>query len=223
MQQFIVVSHEQAFRDKWRQVLEPKGRVFELGDVAALSRLSGCALAVLDLDQPGYPGAARLAELRAAYPGTRLIVCGQTRTRQTEIESLSRGASACCDPRQPAEELGRIVDVALNGGVWISREVVPVVLKRLQALSERHAEHATETHTAPPVPQVSLDSLTEREREVAQRVAQGASNKQIARDMNISDRTVKAHLSNIFAKLQVSDRLQLAVRLSRQGEAVPGK
>ncbi len=56
--------------------------------------------------------------------------------------------------------------------------------------------------------------LTEREREVAKRAAQGAANKIIARELGISERTVKAHLSAAFDKLQVPDRVQLALRVN---------
>jgi DNA-binding NarL/FixJ family response regulator len=62
----------------------------------------------------------------------------------------------------------------------------------------------------------ALSLLTERQREVAELLAQGESNKIIGRKLNIANRTVKAHLSAIFEKLMVTDRVQLAVLLNRQ-------
>ncbi|MBV5337679.1 MAG: response regulator transcription factor [Deltaproteobacteria bacterium] len=59
----------------------------------------------------------------------------------------------------------------------------------------------------------ALAKLTEREREVAVLVAHGECNKEIARELNIAERTVKAHLSTVFEKLDVRDRLQLAIHL----------
>ena len=75
---------------------------------------------------------------------------------------------------------------------------------------------ARETIKSSPNPQV-LAQLSEREQEIATLVGQGCSNAEIARQCHITERTVKSHLSNIFQKLDVSDRVSLAIAINRQG------
>ena len=95
-----------------------------------------------------------------------------------------------------------------HGGLWMP----PGLLQRLLALSLR-------TTPAPSTqPAAALEELTAREREVAAQVALGASNSEIADTLGITGRTVKAHLTAIFAKLGVRDRVQLALAMRGAAE-----
>ena len=106
----------------------------------------------------------------------------------------------------------RILDIIEDGGVWISNAALPQLLQRLR--SKTGAVTATPA-SAVAVSSVNLSELTQREREIAHMVASGDSNKVIARKLNITDRTVKAHLTTVFQKLNVRDRLQLALYVNK--------
>ncbi|MBE9609572.1 response regulator transcription factor [Chitinilyticum litopenaei] len=136
----------------------------------------------------------------------RMLLAGRRFSEQEELHWLGCGILACCDPALKVEDCRRIIAVVSQGGFWLSARAWPLFMQHLQQRSEAMA-----TPTAG-----ALQTLTGRERDVAQLVADGSSNKQIARALNITDRTVKTHLTAVFSKLGVADRLQLALLLHQQ-------
>jgi DNA-binding NarL/FixJ family response regulator len=112
--------------------------------------------------------------------------------------------------------LSRIVTVVREGGLWITRSLIPGLIGEIRA---KHGDRVKEN---PVRKNHFLHLLTPREQEVATLVSSGASNKQIARALNISDRTVKAHLTTTFQKLGITDRLHLALYMSGNGEDEQG-
>lgn len=138
----------------------------------------------------------------------------------TELASLSCGVSGCCSASLSDVELETVVDVILKGGIWVSRAALPSMLARLKNLASSaqggQQALATEHRTsAPTVFHANWDKLTPREKTIAEQVAQGASNKEIARKLSVSDATIKAHLTSVFQKLHVPGRTQLALLLSQ--------
>lgn len=142
----------------------------------------------------------------------RFLVVGCEWSEQQQINLLLHGASGYCETADTANQLGRAVDSILKGDVWIKRSLVPKVISLLSEHKQSHLSRQS----------ISLDmdsliqmfaTLSVRELEVANMIGQGESNKRIAQAMNISERTVKAHLSAVFRKLAVEDRLRLAIRL----------
>ena len=122
------------------------------------------------------------------------------------LVSLAAGASGCCNSHAAPEVLRQVALVVGNGGLWVGQGLVQrLVGGAARALAGSPAAVASDDWAKP---------LSEREQEVARRVAQGASNKEIAAQLDISERTVKAHLGAIFEKLGVRDRLQLLLRVN---------
>ena len=108
----------------------------------------------------------------------------------------------------------QLLMVVSNQGIWVGQELLAKVIGgTFRTLTQRteYSSHAQGNHLA---------LLTERERGVALAVARGATNKEVARQLDITERTVKAHLSAIFRKLSVRDRLQLMLKLSSASERV---
>jgi DNA-binding NarL/FixJ family response regulator len=120
-------------------------------------------------------------------------------------EACALGASGCCNTYAAPEVLRQVALVVENGGLWIGQSL----LQRLVGSTARAFEAR---------PEAKVDSwsplLSERESQVAKLVSGGASNKEIADQLSITERTVKAHLSAIFEKLGVRDRLQLSLRVN---------
>ena len=123
---------------------------------------------------------------------------------ETEAFSLLKlGVQGYCHVKAAAEQLREIALVVEHGGLWMP----PDLMQRFLALSTRAIPARTpEAH--------HLNDLTSRELMVAGQVAHGASNREIAEALEITERTVKAHLSAIFEKLEVRDRVQLALRMN---------
>lgn len=142
----------------------------------------------------------------------RFLVLGEDWSDQQQIDILVYGAAGYCEQADAPHLLCRAVERILKGDVWIRRALVPRVI---QVLTDNL--HALRPHHVMTCEQEKLirmaESLSAREVEVADMIRKGDNNKSIAQAMHISERTVKAHLSSIFRKFEVDDRLHLAVRL----------
>lgn len=144
--------------------------------------------------------------LRAAVAaGARVVVVSHTPEEDEALLALTLGARAYCHAAAAPSLLREVGEVVSRGGLWVG----PALLGRfLAALNQR----------LPAAPaQAWSGLLSQREQEVAEAVAGGASNKEVAARLGITERTVKAHLGAVFEKLGVRDRLQLALRMAAGG------
>lgn len=145
-------------------------------------------------------------------PETRFLVMGSNWPEQKQIDVMVHGAAGYCEETESAQLLKHAVDCILQGDVWIRRALVPKVIGVLTGhLKSLNSQHLTPEKREEL--QRMADSLSARETEVANLIRLGENNRCIAEAMNISERTVKAHLSSIFRKFDVDDRLRLAIRL----------
>jgi two-component system, NarL family, response regulator LiaR len=156
---------------------------------------------LMDLVMPKLDGVSAMRELRERAPRSRVIVLTSFLEDGRLLPALEAGAAGyLLKDSQPAE-LARAVRAAYAGEAIID----PTVAARLvHALAER-----------PPAP--ALDDLTARERDVLSLIAQGRSNKRIALELGISEKTVKTHVGHVLAKLDVTDRTQAAVLAVQAG------
>jgi len=119
------------------------------------------------------------------------------------IAALDAGCAAYCHAYSDAFTLRQVQQVVELGQVWIGKDL----MQRLISMARRLAPAVAKTASG------WSEGLTQREAEIAVLAANGASNLAIATQCEISERTVKAHLSAVFVKLNISDRLQLALRV----------
>lgn len=216
----VLVTNRESFEELWRAILNPEGNIVrcnELGAVAQLLGNSGRRLVVIDVGDAGVASndSNVLAEL---VKRARVLLGGQVFSVDNELSSLAAGVAGCCSPSLTAVELSTVVEVVLKGGIWVSKEALPILLNRLQGLAAAQSRQSAEKNDGQGF-EKGWSQLTPREREIAARVARGETNKVIARHLDISDATIKAHLTSVFQKLQVSGRLQLALLLS--GHEIP--
>lgn len=147
-----------------------------------------------------------------ANKNTRFLVLGVDWPEQKQIEVLMRGAAGYCEESEAPQLLKLAVDSILRGDIWIRRSLVPKVIGALIGKRQSGLAHQSSPSNLDECVKM-LESLSVREVEVANMISLGENNKRIAQAMQISERTVKAHLSSIFRKLNVEDRLRLAIRL----------
>jgi DNA-binding NarL/FixJ family response regulator len=150
-----------------------------------------------------------LKDILKRHPGIRLIVVEVESGEGIDQYNLFKaGAHGFCKHDISAALLEKAVQLVLEGEYWIQRKLITQVI----------SEIARDVHTIvtrPDGPDDSLiSSLTPRELQVARMVHLGGNNKMIARELEISERTVKAHLSAIFRKLDIENRLHLALFFS---------
>lgn len=137
-------------------------------------------------------------------PQARIIVISNTPSQAEALRTISAGATGYCHAQAGTALMQQISTVVANGGLWIGAELMDRLLAAAGQVFTPQLDHS------------ALASLTPRERDVALDVARGNSNREIASSLNISERTVKAHLSVIFSKLDIRDRLQLVVLLRHE-------
>lgn len=145
-------------------------------------------------------------------PNARFLVIGNGLSEQEQVDLMVHGAAGYCEEAEVAQLLCRAVDCILKGDVWIKRALVPKVIGVLTGRVQGNHHHNVSEEERQRLLSMA-DSLSCREAEVANMIRRGENNKNIAEAMNISERTVKAHLSSIFRKFDVDDRLRLAIRL----------
>lgn len=141
-----------------------------------------------------------LINLCQKFPQSRVLIIGPALPVSIQIDALKHGARGYFNEELPVEKLEEAMQLLLRGEVWVERHVISGLIDELNHKPSLSPEQ-----------QQALDSLSPKELEVAKLVSHGATNKMIARSMDITERTVKAHLTTIFHKLNLPDRLSLAI------------
>lgn len=140
--------------------------------------------------------------------GARVIAMTAIENPQEARRVLEAGASGYVHYLAIPQVLEQVAQVVAAGGMWLGADLMrQLVLATARILPAKLT------------PQADLSLLTSREKAVAELVAAGKSNKEIARDLDITERTVKAHLGSAFEKLKVRDRLQLVLMFSNKSNA----
>jgi two-component system, NarL family, nitrate/nitrite response regulator NarL len=222
----VLLTGSEGIKSKFQHALCSRGDTVVVDSLLALWGVLKCHspyLVVVDVALAEIDLQSTLAEIKRLSPAAKILLAAAAFSSDMELSLLGMGVAGCCDEQLQETAIPRIVDMILDGGVWISHAVMPLLLRTLQARSVAVASQVTlEAAAAPSVP-VRLHELTPRERQIAALVGGGANNKVIARQLSITDRTVKAHLSAIFQKLGMSDRLQLALYISGASRETAGQ
>lgn len=150
-----------------------------------------------------------LLPIRPRKAGQQFVLLCDEPDEALVMAALSAGVDGCCNTFAAPEVLRQVALVVANGGLWVGQSM----LQRLLGSTSRSLGQPEKTAKNDEWTRL----VSERELQVARLVAEGASNKEIARQLSISERTVKAHLSSIFEKLAVRDRLQLSLKVNGLG------
>ena len=165
---------------------------------------------LLDLKMPGLDGLATLQRLQIAKNKTRVIVLTASDDKNEFVQAMKLGTSGIVLKQTATELLIKSIRKVHAGEIWLDSHTTAAVIRQFVANDEAPpAMHALPV--APTTRERERSPLSQREREIVALVAQGFKNKEMAEKMFISEQTVKNHLHNIFDKLGVSDRLELAL------------
>jgi DNA-binding NarL/FixJ family response regulator len=200
----LLVDDHVLVRQGMRLLLETDPDLSVVGEVATADE----ARAVAARERPSLvlldaaAGLELISELTVHNDDLRVLVVTGVNDVQQHREALRAGASGVVLKQQAGDVLLKAVRRVHAGEVWADRSTTALVLSDLRRGSG-HRDPAS--HAA------RVESLTTREREIVTLVAQGNSTQRIADALCISDKTVRNHLASIYSKLQVSDRLELAL------------
>jgi DNA-binding NarL/FixJ family response regulator len=203
--QLILVSQDGGLIAHWQRVFG-KNRSRVADGLDSLSKRQRDADATIWVDDSlSAPPNWRSEEWQSLLriPHVRVVAASSNPSDDKAMEALDAGCAGYCHAYADATTLRQVEQVIEAGQVWIGKNLMN---RLLQGTSRLAGAVRAENHDWG-------TSLTNREREVAILAANGASNQAIATDCNISERTVKAHLTSVFTKLNLTDRLQLALRV----------
>ncbi|MCP8463575.1 response regulator transcription factor [Pseudomonas sp. ZM23] len=211
--EILIADDHPLFRGALHQALTlglgPDARLVEAASIAELeARLnekSDWDLVLLDLNMPGAYGFSGLVLLRGQYPQIPVVMVSAQEDAAVVQRSREFGASGFIPKSSELTTLQQAVRAVLDGDVWWPPQVDAVT------------EMSDEVRAA----SAGLSSLTPQQFRVLTMVCEGLLNKQIAFELNVSEATVKAHVTAIFRKLNVRTRTQAALLL-QQMETVPG-
>ena len=176
---------------------------------------------LMDLNMPGSDGVSATRRITAEHPGTRVVVLTTYADDDSIIGALQAGALGYLTKDATRAEIGRAVLAAAAGQAILD----PGVQQRLLSAAARAAGSPGPPGTAqvsgPPGASPGDDDLTPREAEVLRLIAAGASNREIARALFVSEATVKTHVNRIFAKTGSRDRVQAMRYAYAHGYAEP--
>ncbi len=208
----LLVDDQTLFRAGLRTLLSTRPELEVVGEAGdGLDALAVAAqvrpdVVLMDLKMPKLDGVAATRRLRVQLPSAQIVALTTFEDDELVFEVLRAGAVGYLLMDAPVERLVEATLAAARGESVLQPSVASKVLGELARLSSRPA--------AAPSP---LDRLSEREREVLRLIARGASNKEIAAALFVTEGTVKNHVTSILAKLEVGDRTQAALRARELG------
>ena len=198
----MLVDDHALMREGIRQLLEFDGSVKVIEEAGngeeCIEKIekSKPDVLLLDINMPKKNGIEVLEEIKRKKINVKVLIL----TVHNEVEYLLKAVDIGVDgyllKDSESVELKKAINAVMDGENYIQPNLIPVLNNRLVARD---------------IDKDKIDSLTKRELEVLTQVASGMFNKEIAISLNISERTVKNHISNIFKKINVSDRTQAAV------------
>lgn len=174
-------------------------------DVLALVAKNQPDIVIMDVVMPVLNGIAATRQLKAAFPNIKVLMLTSHNEEEKVFEAFAAGADGYCMKDVRTERLAQVIEMVLEGVLWIDPKIAGLILKVMPMLSEKMAQESKKSQS------VALVDLTVREKEILRLIAQGLNNKDIAETLSISLFTVKNHVSSIIQKLAVEDRTQAAI------------
>jgi two-component system, NarL family, nitrate/nitrite response regulator NarL len=203
----LIADDHPIFRDGLKRLLESErdfkvvGEACDGVEAVELVRSLTPEILLLDLAMPRRPGLEALRELSMQAVPVRVILLTAAAEREQIVEALQLGARGVVLKDSATQILLKSIRAVISGEYWVGRESVTNLMQYLRSLIDSSASASRRKRFG----------LTPRELEVISAVVAGYANKEIAEHFKISEDTVKHHLSNIFDKVGVSTRLELAL------------
>jgi len=201
----LVADDHTLFRAGLVKLLEAFGydRLLEAGNGAEavdLAKNERPDLILLDIEMPVLSGIDACRQIKGDNPDIFIIMLTMHDEDEFLFEAIKAGASGYILKNHAARDLRVVIEKAFSGQSLLDPELASRLMVEFSNTGKREKKRADLYHL-----------ITEREREVLKLITEGMSNKEIAKILYISDKTVKNHLKNIFRKLHVNDRTKAAV------------
>jgi DNA-binding NarL/FixJ family response regulator len=184
--------------------VEVVGVAYNGDEAIALCRKEEPDVVLMDISMPKLDGISATREIKALLPRTAVVILTGHEEDEHVFEGIKAGAQGYLLKDSEPEDLSRAIHTVFAGDTIIAPDLAQKMLTTFEG-----GRPTGSAHLAPP--------LTERELEVIKALAQGMSDRQIARSLSISEKTVRNHTSNIYRKLHIFDRTQAVIYAVREG------
>ncbi len=207
----LLVDDHVLFRKGLAALLEARRGMAVVGEAGAgeeaitLARQTMPDIILMDIQMPGLSGLEATRRIKAEMPHVRIVILTVSDEDASLFEAIKNGADGYLLKDLEPRQLYEMLEGLRRGEAPISGALAARILKEFRA------------QEAQPAPPEATEELTEREKEVLQWVAKGASNREIAEVLCVSENTVKIHVRNILEKLHLRNRIQAAVYAAREG------
>jgi DNA-binding NarL/FixJ family response regulator len=207
---YVLASADTETLDRWRDAFAGNDALslVEVRNFEAVPKCLaqlGVQLVLLDTRLPRVAAARAIDQLQEVRRNVPIVAVGPPASDDVELGLFLAGARGFCHLDTTAELLQQVIEAVLRGELWIRRALVPKLVDSLTP-DKDDTNGATGRFAI----------LTPREIEIARLIGNGSSNKRIALQLAISERTVKSHLTEIFRKTGTEDRVKLALLVSRR-------
>ncbi|TKI58573.1 response regulator transcription factor [Brevibacillus antibioticus] len=221
----VIVDDHQLFREGVKRILEMEedfkvvGEGADGGEATVLAEEHKPDVLLMDINMPNINGVSAAENVISVSPSTRVIMLSIHDDEGYVYRTLRAGASGYLLKEMGTSDLVDAVRVVASGGAYIHPKVTGKLIEEFRRLSEQEgtAERSFSVDESQSIDPKVIESLTRREREVLQLMAEGKSNRAIGEFLFISEKTVKNHVSSILQKLNVQDRTQAVVISIKNG------
>lgn len=221
----VIVDDHQLFREGVKRILEMEddfkvvGEGADGGEAFKLAEEYKPDVLLMDINMPNVNGVSAAENVISVSPQTRVIMLSIHDDEGYVYRTLRSGASGYLLKEMGTSDLVEAVRVVASGGAYIHPKVTGKLIEEFRRLSEKEGanERTFSIEEGSTVDPKIIESLTRREREVLQLMAEGKSNRAIGEYLFISEKTVKNHVSSILQKLNVQDRTQAVVNSIKNG------
>ena len=218
----LVVDDHPLFRRGLISLLSQDERfsvVGEAGDIGEALRILSTAIPIpdvmlLDNHLPGVKGVDAIPSLKQSYENLRILMLTVSEDEDDLAKALQNGADGYLLKTSESDQLCSAIVMVNEGQSVVSPDMMNKLISALRQPSVQEVKEIAQPVTNP---LNILNSLSPREREIFLLIAKSLSNKQIARDLDIAETTVKIHIQHIFKKLELTSRVQIAVFAAPHG------
>jgi DNA-binding NarL/FixJ family response regulator len=206
----LIADDHPVFRTGVRELLDRENDMEIIGEAkdgeeaVSMARELKPDVVVMDIIMPNLNGIEATKQIKTALPGAAVLLLSGYDYESYVLAALKAGAAGFVSKEARSSELLNAIRTVQVGERMLDQTIAYKILSRLISTDEG-------------TPRVVLDELHKRELEVLRLAAKGMSNKDIAQELVISERTVQSHFANIFRKLDVGSRVEAVIRALKQG------
>ena len=201
----LLCSANEAVIQRWTELLD-KHTLQQATSVQELKRLCSEEKFDLILVHRSLVDVESFTDIRRSFTSIRILLLSDRPDEEEGLTFIKLGISGYANTYISPARLTEAVNVISHGAVWLGQKVMQRLILETYARAKEKAVSNSEE---------KLKKLTKREHEIADLVAQGQSNLEVAANLGITERTVKAHLSSIYEKTKIRSRLNLALLINR--------